>query len=111
MVCWDPRIEEMPKDELQRMQYKLLKSLVYRLYSFSPFYHDRMKEQKVHPDDIATLDPIFTTQKPPFSGSLVFNRVFPFYLHAGVDIFFLILNGCITHYRGVVQPPLSPLLK
>jgi len=34
MVCWDPRIEEMPKDELQRMQYKLLKSLVYRLYSF-----------------------------------------------------------------------------
>ena len=45
MVCWDPRIEEMPKADLQRMQYKLLKSLVYRLYSFSPFYHDRMKDQ------------------------------------------------------------------
>jgi len=63
MVCWDPRIEEMPKDELQRMQYKLLKSLVYRLYSFSPFYHDRMKEQKVHPDDIRQLSDV---RKIPF---------------------------------------------
>jgi len=63
MVCWDPRIEEMPKDELERMQYKLLKSLVYRLYSFSPFYHDRMNEQKVHPDDIRELADI---RKLPF---------------------------------------------
>jgi phenylacetate-CoA ligase len=63
MVCWDPRIEEMPKVELQRMQYKLLKSLVYRLYSFSPFYHDRMKEKKVHPDDIKELSDV---KKLPF---------------------------------------------
>jgi phenylacetate-CoA ligase len=53
----------MPKVELQRMQYKLLKSLVYRLYSFSPFYHDRMKEQKVHPDDIRELSDV---KKLPF---------------------------------------------
>jgi phenylacetate-CoA ligase len=58
MVCWDPRMEEMPQEELGRMQYKLLKSLVYRLYSFSPFYHDRMKEQKVHPDDIRELSDV-----------------------------------------------------
>jgi phenylacetate-CoA ligase len=63
MVCWDPRIEEMPQDELERMQYRLLKSLVYRLYSFSPFYHDRMKEQKVHPDDIKELSDV---KKLPF---------------------------------------------
>jgi phenylacetate-CoA ligase len=63
MVYWDPRIEEMPKEDLQRMQYKLLKSLVYRLYSFSPFYHDRMKEQKVHPDDIKELADV---RKLPF---------------------------------------------
>ncbi len=31
------------------MQYKLFKSLVYRLYSFSPFYHDRMKEAESPP--------------------------------------------------------------
>jgi len=63
MVCWDPRIEEMPKEELKRLQYKLLKSLVYRLYSFSPFYHDRMKEQKIHPDDIKELSDV---KKLPF---------------------------------------------
>jgi phenylacetate-CoA ligase len=63
MKSWDPRIEEMPKEDLHRMQYKLLKSLVYRLYSFSPFYHDRMKEQKVHPDDIRELSDV---KKLPF---------------------------------------------
>jgi phenylacetate-CoA ligase len=63
MKCWDPRIEEMPTAELKAMQYKLLKSLVYRLYSFSPFYHDRMKEQKVHPDDIRELSDV---RKLPF---------------------------------------------
>jgi phenylacetate-CoA ligase len=63
MVCWDPRTEEMPKKEIQRIQFKLLKSLVYRLYSFSLFYHDRMKEQKVHPDDIRDLSDV---KKLPF---------------------------------------------
>jgi len=63
MQFWDPRIEEMPKVDLQKMQYKLLKSLVCRLYSFSPFYHDRMKAQKVHPDDIRDLSDV---KKLPF---------------------------------------------
>ena len=58
MMFWDPRMEEMPREELQRLQYRLLKTLVYRLYSFSPFYHDRMKESGVHPDDIGTLSDI-----------------------------------------------------
>ena len=63
MQVWDPRIEELPKADLQKMQYKLLKSLICRLYSFSPFYHDRMKAQKVHPDDIRELSDV---QKLPF---------------------------------------------
>ena len=52
MVTWNPRIEEMPWKDLQDLQYRLLKTLVYRLYSFSPFYHQRMKAAGVHPDDI-----------------------------------------------------------
>jgi len=56
MPPWNPRIEEMPLDELQRLQFKLLKSQVYRLYSFNEFYHRRMKEHGVHPDDIRTLE-------------------------------------------------------
>jgi phenylacetate-CoA ligase len=61
--CWDPRIEEMPREDIRRLQYRLLKTLVYRLYSFSAFYHDRMKAAGVHPDDIRTLDDI---RKLPF---------------------------------------------
>ncbi|WP_245320530.1 phenylacetate--CoA ligase [Methanofollis sp. W23] len=45
----------MPVEELKRLQYRLLKTLVYRLYSFSDFYHTRMREANVHPDDIRTL--------------------------------------------------------
>jgi phenylacetate-CoA ligase len=55
VVSWDPRIEELPPPELEQLQYKLLKTLVYRLYSFSPFYHMRMRDHGVHPDDISTL--------------------------------------------------------
>ena len=63
MRSWDPRIEEMPREDLQRLQYRLLKTLVYRLYSFSPFYHERMRAGGVHPDDIRTLEDI---RKLPF---------------------------------------------
>jgi len=55
MKIWDPRIEEMPAEDLKKLQYRHLKTLVYRLYSFSEFYHRRMDEQKVHPDDINSL--------------------------------------------------------
>ncbi|HDS63476.1 MAG TPA: phenylacetate--CoA ligase family protein [Methanofollis liminatans] len=55
---WDPRMEEMPPEELKRLQYRLLKTLVYRLYSFSNFYHERMRAAGVHPDDVKTLDDI-----------------------------------------------------
>jgi phenylacetate-CoA ligase len=63
MVSWDPRIEQLPLPELERLQYKLLKTLVYRLYSFSPFYHQRMRDQGVHPDDVNGLADV---KKLPF---------------------------------------------
>jgi phenylacetate-CoA ligase len=58
MRFWDSRMEEMPRDDIWKMQYRLLKSLVYRLYSFSEFYRKRMKENGIHPDDVRTLDDI-----------------------------------------------------
>ena len=53
---WDQQIETMPTEDIRKLQYRLLKTLVYKLYSFSPFYHERMKQVKVHPDDINSLD-------------------------------------------------------
>ncbi len=63
LMKWDPRIEEMPARELEHLQYRLLKTLVYKLYSFSSFYHERMKAAGVHPDDIRSLE---DTGKLPF---------------------------------------------
>jgi phenylacetate-CoA ligase len=63
MIAWDPNMERMPEAELRRMQFKLLKILVYRLYSFSNFYHDRMVAHGVHPDDITQLEDVM---KLPF---------------------------------------------
>jgi len=51
-------MEQMPVQDLKGMQYKLLKTLVYKLYSFSEFYHGRMKEANVHPDDINCLEDV-----------------------------------------------------
>jgi len=62
-MFWNPRIETMPYDELQKLQYRELKTLVNNLYSFNRFYHDRMKEANVTPLDINSLE---DTSKLPF---------------------------------------------
>jgi phenylacetate-CoA ligase len=56
MGVWNPKIEMMPRAELDQLQLKLLKTQVYRLYNFSPFYRERMKAVGVTPDDINSLD-------------------------------------------------------
>lgn len=62
-MYWNPKIECMPKEQLKKLQYRSLKSLVSNLYSFNSFYHDRMKQHKVHPDDIKCLEDV---NKLPF---------------------------------------------
>jgi len=54
MVYWNP-IEVMPVDELKALQLKQLKMLVYKLYTFSPFYRQKMKDAGVTPEDVQTL--------------------------------------------------------
>ncbi len=62
-MFWNPKIECMPTEELKALQYRELKQLVNNLYSFNKFYHDRMKAENVHPDDITCLADI---SKLPF---------------------------------------------
>ena len=63
MSCWNPKVEMMSGAELHDLQLKLLKSLVYRLYSFSSFYRERMDAAHITPDDIKTLEDV---EKLPF---------------------------------------------
>jgi len=62
-MYWNPKIECMPEEQLKKMQYKSLKSLVSNLYNFNKFYGDRMKENNIHPDDIKCLEDV---KKLPF---------------------------------------------
>jgi len=63
MNAWNPEIELMPKDQLDRLQLKLLKIMARRMYESSPFYHQKMREAGIMPDVIQTLDDV---RKLPF---------------------------------------------
>ncbi|MCL1811567.1 MAG: AMP-binding protein, partial [Methanomassiliicoccaceae archaeon] len=62
-MYWNENIECMPVEDLKNLQYKSFKTLVNSLYSFNQFYHDRMRDANVHPDDIRSLKDV---QKLPF---------------------------------------------
>ncbi len=62
-MFWNPKMESMTKEDIEILQYKKMKQLVNNLFSFNAFYHDRMKSNNVHPDDIKSLDDV---RKLPF---------------------------------------------
>jgi len=62
MSYWNP-VEVMPVPELKALQLKQLKMLVYKLYTFSPFYRQKMKDAGVTPEDIQELEDV---RKLPF---------------------------------------------
>jgi phenylacetate-CoA ligase len=58
MKYWDPNIELLPTEELDVIQAKLLKKLVRRLWDNSEFYHERMRNAGVRPDDIQSIEDV-----------------------------------------------------
>lgn len=74
MVMWNPRMEQMPLQDQKDLQYRLLKTLVYKLYSFNEFYRRRMKDNDVHPDDIRSLQDL---SKLPFMNKSDFRDNYP----------------------------------
>jgi len=61
---WDPEIETMPVDDLNKLQEEKLKRLVHYVYENSPFYRKKFDEHGVKPEDIQTLEDI---RKLPFT--------------------------------------------
>jgi len=53
----------MPVEEMKKLQYRSIKNLIDKLYGSNKFYHDRMKNAGVRPDDIRSLDDV---RKLPF---------------------------------------------
>ena len=62
-MFWDEKIECLPENELKKLQYEELKKLIENLYKNNEFYHNRMVEHNVKPEDIKSLEDI---SKLPF---------------------------------------------
>lgn len=55
MTYWQPEFELMDRAELEDLQLKRLKSTVEKVYKNVPFYHNKMKEAGISPEDIQSL--------------------------------------------------------
>jgi phenylacetate-CoA ligase len=56
MNYWQPKFELMDRAELEDLQLRRLKSTLDRAYRNVPFYHQKMKEAGIHPQDITSLN-------------------------------------------------------
>ncbi len=75
----DPKIEKVPRKELERLQLEPLQAKVREVYERVPFYQRAFKERQVTPDDIRTLADI---TKLPFTDKLDFRDNYPYGLMA-----------------------------
>ena len=55
---WNPEIETKPIEELKKLQLERLKNLIRYVYNNNRYYHDRLKEVNVRPNDIKNLKEI-----------------------------------------------------
>lgn len=55
MTYWQPEFELMNRAELEELQLRRLKSTVEKVYKNVPFYHNKMKESGILPQDIQSL--------------------------------------------------------
>jgi phenylacetate-CoA ligase len=63
-MFWNKGIEALPVKDLRRLQLKLLRKTIERVYASSKFYHASFKATGVRPADVRTLKDI---EKVPFT--------------------------------------------
>lgn len=93
---WNPKIELMPRRDLEALQEKRLKFLIGYAWERCPFYRRKMEQARIRPEDINTLGDFFesfpvTTRKeldndqrenPPYGSRLSINPADTFRFHA-----------------------------
>ncbi len=75
MPYWDKKHETMPLHDLKELQLKRLKNVVRTVYEKNEFYHKKLKDAGVSPDDIKTLDDL---NKIPFLTKDDLRQYYPF---------------------------------
>ncbi|GAB4345436.1 MAG: phenylacetate--CoA ligase [Candidatus Abyssubacteria bacterium] len=78
-MIWDEKHECMPRDELEALQLKRLKSLVKRLYANVPYFRNKLDSLHLKPAEIKSLKDL---QKLPFITKHDLRETYPFGLFA-----------------------------
>jgi len=79
MNYWQPKFELMDRAELEDLQLRRLRSTLDNVYRNVPFYHQKMKEAGLHPQDITSLDDL---KKLPVTKKAALRDNYPFGLFA-----------------------------
>ena len=72
---WDNKIETKPLSELKELQLKRLKKLIEYVYSNNKYYHQKLKEINIKPNDIKNLKDI---EKIPLLTKNDLREFYPF---------------------------------
>jgi phenylacetate-CoA ligase len=79
MNYWQPKLEMMDRSELENLQLRRLKSTVEAVYENVPFYHEKMLQAGVSPQDIRSLEDL---KKLPTTSKANLRENYPFGLFA-----------------------------
>lgn len=79
MNYWQPKFELMDRAELEDLQLRRLRSTLDNVYRNVPFYHQKMKEAGLHPQDITSLDDL---KRLPVTKKAALRDNYPFGLFA-----------------------------
>jgi phenylacetate-CoA ligase len=74
-MIWNNEFETLPRNELEALQLKRLKSLVERVYAVVPYYHQQIDKAGMKPSDIKILSDI---SKLPFTTKEDLRLNYPF---------------------------------
>lgn len=78
-MIWNPKMETMPRADLERLQLDRLRQVVARVYERVPFYRQRFDDAGVRPDAIRSLADLL---RLPFTFKRDFRDQYPFGLLA-----------------------------
>ena len=56
MAFWNKEIETMPREELEKLQLRLLRAKLREMYDKSPFIHEKMRSVNLLPEDVDSFD-------------------------------------------------------
>jgi phenylacetate-CoA ligase len=78
-IYWEPDVETMPRDGLQKLQLERLKKTLIRVYENVAFYRDKLDESGINPYEFDSFDDI---AKLPFTEKSDLRDNYPFGLFA-----------------------------